>query len=516
MRVATAAEMREIDRKAMDKYGIPGIVLMENAGRRVVEAVCRHLGGDVKGKVITVFVGKGNNGGDGLVVARHLLNMGADVRVLMVADPEHLKGDAAVNLDIWRKMGQKIYPIYKPNGINLVKVSLMSTDLIVDAIFGTGFRGTVNEKIGRVIQLINASGAPVISVDIPSGLEADTGRIGGQCVKAAATVTFGLPKLGMVLEQGVSVTGRMEVADISLPKPLLFDTRIKRWLLSREVVSRWLPKRQADAHKGDFGRVLIVAGSVGMGGAAMLTARACLKSGAGLVTLAIPEPLHDAVAGRIPEVMTLPLPHAGGALSMEALNALLEKQQKIDVLAIGPGLSQSDETVKLVLELLPQVTVPTVIDADGLNALARDTAVLEKIKAPAVLTPHPGEMARLLEMTVQEVQDNRVMLTQQCAEDWDCTVLLKGPRTLVADPAGELYINSTGNSGMATAGSGDVLTGIISGLIAQGMEVSRAAAAGAYIHGLAGDLACEQLGSHSLLAGEIIDYLPQSIKRLAR
>ncbi|MBM7854882.1 NAD(P)H-hydrate epimerase [Desulfohalotomaculum tongense] len=515
MRVVTAAEMREIDRVAVEEYGIPGVVLMENAGRKVVEVVCRQLNNNVKGKAVTVFVGKGNNGGDGLVVARHLLNMGADVRVLMVADPGELTGDAGLNLAIWEKMGQRVYPIHQPNGINLVKVSLMSTDLIVDAMYGTGFRGTVNEKIGRVIQLINASGIPVVAVDIPSGLEADTGKIAGPCIKATVTVTFGLPKLGMVLEAGGGVIGSMEVVDISLPKQLLYDEKIKRWLLDAGLVKKRLPRRKPDAHKGDFGRVMVLAGSTGMEGAAVLTATACLRAGAGLVTLAVPEKIHHTVAGLVPEVMTLPLPSVEGALSVKSLDTILEKLENVDVLAVGPGLSRHGETVQLVHQLLPQVKIPMVLDADGLNALAEDKTVLESIGAPAVLTPHPGEMARILGLSIKEVQNNRVPLVQQCAESWGCTVLLKGARTLIAAPEGELYINPTGNSGMATAGSGDVLTGIIAGLAAQGMDITSAAASGAYLHGLAGDRASEHLGSHGLLAGEIINYLPQSIKEVA-
>ncbi|MTI80947.1 MAG: NAD(P)H-hydrate dehydratase [Firmicutes bacterium] len=515
MRLALAAEIREIDHIAITDYGIPGVVLMENAGIRVVDAVCRQLNGDVRGKVITVFAGKGNNGGDGLVVARHLLNMGADVRVLMVTDPTNLTGDAKVNFNIWKKMGQKVYPIHQANGINLVKVSLLNTNLIVDAMFGTGFKGVVNEKLGRIIQLINNNGAPVVAVDIPSGLEADTGNIGGDCVHADATITFGLPKLGMVLETGASVCGEVEVVDISLPKPLLNDHSSKRWLIDDQLVSQWLSRRRNDTHKGDYGRVLIVAGSLGMGGAAILTAEACLRAGAGMVTMAIPEPLHDAVAGRVPEAMTLPLPHINGVLSSEALDKILAKLESVDVLAVGPGLSQSSETIQLVQKLLPQVKIPLVVDADGLNALAKDASILGNITAPMVLTPHPGEMARLVQVPISEVQQNRISLVQQCADTWGHTVLLKGPRTLVAYPGGQLYINPTGNPGMATAGSGDVLTGIISGLAAQGMEIKTAAVVGAYLHGLAGDLACKNLGERSLMAGEIINHFPMAVSKVA-
>jgi NAD(P)H-hydrate epimerase len=514
MRLVTAGEMRAIDGKAIEEYGIPGIVLMENAGKCVVDAVIRQLGGSVQGKAITIFVGKGNNGGDGLVVARHLLNMGADVRVLMITEPAGLKGDAQTNLAIWQKLGQKIYLVHQTNGINLVKVSLLSTDLIVDAMFGTGFKGVVSEKISRIIELINTSGLPIVAVDIPSGLEADTGNIGGACVNASVTVTFGLPKLGMVLEPGATVTGTLEVVDISLPKPLLTANSTK-YLLSLDMITKWLPERKSSNHKGDFGRVLVVAGSKGMLGAAMLTATAALKSGSGLVTLAVPASCHDTVAGKIPEIMTIALPDTNGAIATEALEIILESLAKVDVLAIGPGLSQNPETINFVQQLLLRVRIPTVVDADAINALARNTELLQQIETPLVITPHPGEMARLLDATTAEVQEQRFYLAQQCAEAWGCTVLLKGARTIIAEPNGVIYINPTGNQGMATAGSGDVLTGIIAGLVAQGMDVTKAAATAAYLHGMAGDKGVVDLGGYSLMAGDIILYLSQCFKEVA-
>lgn len=509
MRVVTAAEMGNIDKLAVEKYGIPSIVLMENAGIKVVEAVCRQLGGNVRGKAVTIFVGKGNNGGDGLVAARHLLNMGADVRVLMVADPAELKGDALTNLTIWQNLGQRVYPVHQPNGINLVKVSLLSTDLIIDAIFGTGFKGTVGEKFARIIELINNSGLPVVAVDIPSGLGADTGIAHGSVVKATTTVTFGLPKLGLVMEGGAAVSGDLHVVDIGLPRQLLSDQGIKRHLLDDDLIKKWLPKRKPTGHKGDFGRVLVVAGSRGMVGAALLTATAVLKSGAGLVTLALPESLYSAVMGLVPEIMMLPLPEQQGAIAAEAGEIILEKLKQMDVLAIGPGLSQQPATVSMVQRLLPQVTIPTVVDADALNSLAKAEQIIEQINAPLVLTPHGGEMSRLVGKPVAEVMANRLSLVQQQAKAWGCTILLKGARTLVAEADGTLYINPTGNNGMATAGSGDVLTGLIAGLIAQGLDVGKAAAAGAYLHGKAGDLGSAQVGCRSLLAGDILQYLPQ-------
>ena len=508
--------MREIDRRAVEDYGISGIVLMENAGIKVVEVIRQQLGGSVKGKAVTVFVGKGNNGGDGLVIARHLFNNGAVVRLMTINDPEELTGDAAVNLAIWRNLGQKTYPVYQSNGVNLVKVSLMTTDLIVDAMYGTGFRGSVSERVGRIIELINSSSLPVVAVDVPSGLEADTGKVGGVCVKASATVTFGLPKVGMLLEQGADACGQLIVADISLPCPLLQSDENKKELLDEELIGRWMPRRRITAHKGDCGRVLVAAGSTGMIGAAILTATACLKTGAGLVTLAVPEDVHSIVSGRVPEVITLPLPAENGTLTAEAASVILEKLQNADVLAVGPGLSMNPNITEMMLRLLPEADKPLVLDADALNALAGNTHIMSELNTPAVLTPHPGEMARLWGISAAEVQQQRLDITLKSAEQWGCTVLLKGAPTLIASPDGELYVNSTGNPGMATAGSGDVLTGVIAGLIAQGMPVHRAAAAGAYLHGLAGDKGSKQLGVYSLMAGDIINYLPDAINDMVR
>lgn len=515
MRVVTAEEMKALDKAAIEEYGISGLVLMENAGRQVVELIRRELG-EVRGKVITVFIGKGNNGGDGLVIARHLLNMGAEVKVLSMVNLEEISGDAAVNLDIWRKMDQKIFSLHHGDGINIVKLVLMNTDMIVDAIYGTGFRGRIAEKAGRVIEALNGSGIPIVAVDIPSGLEADTGKVNGPCIRAHYTVTFGLPKLGLILEPGADFTGRLTVADISIPAVLVEKIAPQRYLISADLVKEWLPSRPSPAHKGNFGRVLVVAGSRGMTGAACLTGESALRAGAGLVTVAVPETLHDIMEGKLTEVMTTPLPDTGkGALGRGARQRILSLLEDSDVLAIGPGLSQAAEVVALVKELLPSVRVPCVLDADAINALAGAGEVLRKVQAPVVITPHPGEMARLMGVTTKEIQEDRIGAAVKAAEKWRVVTLLKGARTVVAAPDGAIYINPTGNPGMATAGSGDVLTGVVASLIAQGMETARAAAAGAYIHGLAGDLAAREKGMMGMIAGDILSALPAATRELA-
>ncbi|SHE44102.1 NAD(P)H-hydrate epimerase [Desulfofundulus australicus DSM 11792] len=514
MRVVTGGQMRDLDRAAMEEYGIPGLVLMENAGLAVVQVV-RQLLGDVAGKRVAVFAGKGNNGGDGLVVARHLFNAGAEVKVLLLARPEEITGDAAVNLAIWQKMGQPVYPVVRGEDLNAVRLFLVGAHAVVDAIFGTGFKGAAREPAAGVIDAINASGKPVVAVDIPSGVEADTGQVHGPCVRATHTVTFALPKLGLVQEPGRSHVGELHVADISIPSFLLENGAPGRYLVTEKMVRDWLPPRPAWAHKGSCGRVLVVAGSRGMTGAACLAALGAARAGAGLVTLAVPAELQDVVAVKLTEIMTVGLPGTGeGTLARSARNEILDLVEKADVLAIGPGLSRHLETVALIRELLPAVRVPCVIDADGLNALAGDVQILSRISAPAIITPHEGEMARLLGCPPGEISSRRLKVAEEAAGNWGVVTLLKGAATLIACPGGTTYINPTGNPGLATGGSGDVLTGVIAGLLAQGMDAPRAAAAGAYLHGLAGDMAAREKGMRGFLAGDILELLPEAMARV--
>ncbi len=508
--------MKALDTAAIEEYGIPGLVLMENAGRRVVEEIQQILG-KIQGKSITIFIGKGNNGGDGLVIARHLLNMGAGVKVLALVNVKEISGDAAVNLKIWRNMEQKIYSLHQGDSANIIKLVLMNTDLIVDAVYGTGFRGHVEERVGRIFETLNESGRPIVAVDIPSGLEAGAGRVNGPCIRATSTVTFGLPKLGLVLEPGASYAGRVTVADISLPANLIENIAPDRYIITAEMVKGWLPARPAPAHKGSFGRVLVVAGSRGMTGAACLTGEAALRAGAGLVTVAVPETLHDIMEIKLTEVMTAPLPDTGdGSLSGEAGSRILSLLEGADVLVMGPGLSQAPGVAALVRELLPLAGKPCVLDADGINALSGAGDILEKARAPVVITPHPGEMARLMGKEVKEIQMDRIAAAVNAADTWNVVALLKGFRTVVAAPDGPIYINTTGNPGMATGGSGDVLTGIVAALMAQGLAPARAAAAGAYIHGLAGDRVAEESGMTGMIAGDILAALPVTFRELAQ
>jgi NAD(P)H-hydrate epimerase len=371
------------------------------------------------------------------------------------------------------------------------------------------------EKTGRIVEVLNGSGKPIVAVDIPSGLEADTGKANGPCIRATHTVTFALPKLGLILEPGADYAGELHVADISIPTVLIEKEAPQRYLITADMVKEWLPPRPSAAHKGDFGRVMVVAGSRGMTGAACLVGEAALRAGAGLVTVAVPESLHDIMESKLTEVMTVPLPDTGkGSLSRDARQKILSLLENANVLAIGPGLSTVPEVVTMLRELLPSVRIPCVIDADGLNALAGEVDVLRKIQAPVVITPHPGEMARLMGVTIREIQEDRLSVAGKAATTWNEVSLLKGARTVVAAPNGAIYINPTGNPGMATGGSGDVLTGVVAALIAQGLGPAQAASAGAYIHGLAGDIGAGIKGMIGLTAGDILLNLPAAIMNI--
>lgn len=510
MKVAAPAQMREIDRLAIEEYGIPGIVLMENASLRVTEEIDKLLGG-CKGKTVSVFAGKGNNGGDAFAVARQLSSRGAAVRVYTLFDNEDLKSDAGVNHAIIGKLGiyeQRLHEDGLPD-------DMCSADILVDGIFGTGFRGEVSGLACIVIEKINSSGKPVLSIDIPSGLDGCTGRTGGICVKAGSTVTFGLPKLGMVIQPGCEFCGRILVADIGLPAAAIERAGIRVQLIDDEMAAGIIPKRSNDSNKGDYGKILLITGSKGMTGSGCLSAEAALRTGAGLVYLAVPTTLADIYDLAVTEAVVSPLEDDGsGHFSPLAAESIPQMLKGKNAAAIGPGLSLKQGARKIVKTVLESSEIPLVLDADALNAVSGDLSMLKALKAPAVITPHPGEMSRLMGKTIKEVQSDRIAAAVEFSEKWGVVTVLKGFRTVVAFPDGRVFINPTGNSGMATGGAGDVLTGIIAALMGQGADPGFSAVAGVYIHGLAGDCASEEKGEHGLIASDIIEKIPHIIKRL--
>jgi hydroxyethylthiazole kinase-like uncharacterized protein yjeF len=521
MKVITAEEMREIDRETIEGRGIPGVVLMERAGLAVVSKIKEILG---RKKVIVVS-GSGNNGGDGLVVARNLHNEGWDVRVFLTAKPEDLKGDASLQYKAAVKFGVDIQPIKEL--LDNYSSIFSRHSIIVDAILGTGLSKNVTGTLSEVISLLNKSNVPVISVDIPSGISSDNGHMMGEAVKADYTVTFGLPKRGHLLYPGAEYSGKLFIEDIGFPNELIRSEKLNIELLTKDDVYTLIPERCKYSHKGDYGHVLVIAGSKGKTGAALMASKACLRTGAGLVTIGVPESLSDVFQSRVTEEMTLILPDRGdGTLSKKALDKILDFLNKTaDVLAIGPGIGVSTETGKLMKALIKNLSIPIVIDADGINSIKGETGGFSNSKASVILTPHPGEMARLLNpptppfvkggrrgitVSSKEVEKDRINIAMSFAKETGTYLVLKGVPTVVATPDGRSFINSTGNPGMATGGVGDVLTGMISGFLSQTMNPLHACILGVYMHGLAGDIAASEKGQYPLIATDLIDKIPSA------
>ena len=508
--------MREIDQMAIGEMRIPGLRLMENAGESVTTEILNYF---PSAKTIGIFCGKGNNGGDGLVCARHLIQHGVAVTVFLLAKPEDLKGDAKSNLTAYLSLKPKaeLVDVSEENQLKQCIVNLKKLDVLVDAILGTGTTGQLRGLIPLAIDIINDSNKPIVSIDIPTGLDADRGLTLGKCIRPSLTTTLGLPKIGLVTYPGAKHVGRLEVVDIGIPAKIFREKHLHLNWVTEEEAALLLPTRDPDTHKGNYGHVLVLAGSPGMTGAAALTSLSALRTGAGLVTLGTPNSLQNLMATKLTEVMTLGLPETPKhSLDINAEPVILEFLQRANVLALGPGLSTNPQTLSLVRRLIQESHRPMVIDADGLRAFTQDPTICKHAKAPLILTPHPGEMARLIHETTREVQANRIGIAQKFAKENNVFLVLKGSRTVFAEPGGQVYLNPTGNAGMATGGSGDVLTGIIAGLLAQGISPLESCILGNYLHGLAGDLAAEELTQYSLIAGDILTYLPKAFQKLIK
>lgn len=510
MKFVTAAEIKSIEEKAIEEYGIPSIVLMENAGHEAAIQIERIMG-DFHNKKVCIFAGKGNNGGDGYVIARHLYNQGVKVKVFLIGNKTDVTGDALINLQIITAMGIDVIEVVNEGDWDKVKIAMTFTDCLVDALVGTGFTGKLIGQMAQVVESMNKTNKVVIAIDMPSGVEADTGQISGAAVKADHTITFSLVKQGLLLYPGASYAGDVTVADIGIPRMLLIDEEIRQNIITSAAVGKMFPKRSPNVHKGNCGKVFILAGSKGMTGAAALSADAAMRAGAGLVLLGIAESLHDIMETKLTEVMTRPLAEtAAGIIGEGAVSHIEEIAQDNDAIAIGPGLGRHEDTMKAVRQVIKKVEKPLVIDADALYALIGHTDILTEAKAVPILTPHSGEMARLVGLTADEVNQDRIYITRQAAIEWGSIIILKGARTVVAFPDGEVYININGNAGMATGGAGDVLTGVIAALIAQGLSSHEAALAGVYIHGLAGDIVARN-GMIGIIASDLIQALPAAI-----
>jgi ADP-dependent NAD(P)H-hydrate dehydratase / NAD(P)H-hydrate epimerase len=520
MKILTADEMREVDRLTTKRYGVPSLTLMENAGKSVADFIASRFP-DFKRRPIVVLCGKGNNGGDGFVAARHLLKLAPNVQAYLMGDPREVKGDAATNLNRWKKAGGKL-SVDRP-GKPSAPTEFAGDSIFVDALLGTGVRGPVEGRLAEVIAAVNrhGPGCDIVAVDIPSGLHADTGEIPGPVIVADYTVTFTAPKPGLLLGASAQHIGELLVRPIGSPLELIEETGKGnlRWSEPAEF-AHFAAARKPEGHKGDYGHALVVAGSVGKSGAAALASWAALRAGAGLVTVATPEPVLPIVAAHTPEVMTEPLAATrAGTISERSLEgslfATLLKGKR--ALAIGPGLTTQDETQSFVRTVVKTHSdVPVILDADGLNAFAGRASELKDRKGLLALTPHPGEMSRLTGRTTEEIQSNRIEIALKAAADWNAIVVLKGHHTVIAAPDGFAYINSTGNPGMGTGGTGDVLTGMLAGLVAQyGRGLNAAGYAqlvsfGVYLHGLAGDIAYADHAGAPLMASDLIRALPRA------
>lgn len=514
MKIVTAAQMQLLDRRTITDAHIPGKVLMERAGEGVVNHLEQRFG-PARGKWVAIFCGKGNNGGDGLVVARRLHRRRARVHVVLLAPASDFSPDAAAMYRQFVTVAGR--SSVKPfRSTDQVQALLESSDLVIDALLGTGLSADVAGNYAAAIELINRAGKPVIAVDIPSGLHADNGAVLGRAVRATMTVTLGLPKQGLYLGPGIDHAGTVHIVDIGIPPAYvdLIETRLI--LMTQATALRALPNRLASAHKGTFGHAGIIAGSVGKTGAAALAARAAFRVGVGLVTVATPNSVNDVLEAKLLETMTLPLPETKArTLARSGFDRIVAFIQARTAVAIGPGLSTHPETVELVQSLMKHLDRPAVLDADALNALTGRASLLTACKIPPILTPHPGEMARLeIGATAQTVNADRIGIARRFARERGVYVVLKGARTVMARPDGLVAICPTGNPGMATAGTGDVLTGMIVGLLAQGVPAWEAACAATYFHGAAGDLAAQHLGQAGMVAGDVIAQIPYAIQQI--
>jgi ADP-dependent NAD(P)H-hydrate dehydratase / NAD(P)H-hydrate epimerase len=513
MRVFNSAQMREADRRAIDDIGIPSLVLMENAGRQAVAAM-EAIYSDLSDRQVAVLCGRGNNGGDGFVVARTLLQRNVDVSVFLIGRVSEVRGDARVNLEILGRLGHTVVEVADSQAWELHFSEVSDCTLIVDAIFGTGLNAPVSGFIESVITDVNTSGIPVVSIDLPSGLSADSPEPIGPSIEASVTITLAAPKLPLVLPPGETRAGDIVIADIGIPDEVIDAVSGAHVdLLTRASMRPLVPPRTPDSHKGDFGRVLIVAGSRGKTGAAHLAAIGALRSGAGLVTIATPDSCQAVVAAMAPEYMTEALPETPEGLDPRAVDQVIEIAR--DVIALGPGLGQAPGTREFIRQLVDRATMPIVIDADGLNAFAGEPEKLAGREGrDVIITPHPGEMARLVGMSIEEVQSSRLEIARNFAVVHHVFVVLKGHRTLIATPDEKVFINPTGNPGMATGGTGDVLTGMIAAWLAQLLDAEAACRLAVYLHGMAGDLAEADEGEVAMTSADVAAHLGDAVMEL--
>ncbi|GAB5046921.1 NAD(P)H-hydrate dehydratase [Thermodesulfovibrio sp. TK110] len=506
MKVVTSSEMAEIDRLTIEHYGIPSMLLMERAALAVSEHVL-----ELNPENVIVLAGPGNNGGDGIACARILKNKIKNVKIFQLFSDEKLSSDCKTQLDIAKKFKLPVIEGYP------IENEIMQADAIIDAIFGTGLKRAIEGDIARFIENLNSFKKPVLAVDIPSGISSDTGEVMGVAIKAKITVTFGLPKRGHLVFPGKEYTGKLFIEDIGFPKELTESENLKISTIEKHFACCLIPPRPAYSHKTRYGHVLVIAGSTGKTGAAVLAAKAALRAGSGLVTMAVPAALKVVFQSKVLEEMILPLPCTMNTLSRDALPEIMEFiNERANSVAFGPGVGVNEDIEIILKELILNCPSPIVIDADGITVLGRISDVLKNARSEIVLTPHPGELSRLIKISVKDIEKQRIDIAQKVAKDLGVILVLKGVPTVIAEPQGKVYLNTTGNPGMATGGSGDVLTGIIASLIGQGLTPFHASVLGCFIHGLSGDIAAKKRGYHGLIAGDLIESLPEAFIELTQ
>jgi NAD(P)H-hydrate epimerase len=522
MKLSTSLEMKSIDARAMEDYSIASLDLMESAGGGIATVIENEFA-PISSKAVTIVCGKGNNGGDGLVVARHLHAKGAKVGVFLLGVGADLKGDPLANLKKWESSGNSVteLPTDKSKLWAELEKSLESSDVAVDALLGTGAAGELTGVVAKAAGLLQKALCPVVAVDLPTGVDADTGAAGEPCVRATLTATLALMKRGLCLSPGVERAGQVYLVDIGIPDDCIQAQGIETELIESAQAAALLPERPFNAHKGYCGKVAIVGGSVGLTGAVTLAGLGAMRSGSGLVTAYVPVGLNPILEVKLTEVMTSPLPETHeGSVSEEALPRILELFHSLDAVLVGPGLSRNPESAAFVRALAeeykkaPSPKAPVVLDADGINAFEGKLEILEE--TGWVVTPHPGEMGRLTGASIGAIEANRIESARELARGAGITVVLKGAPTVTADSSGGCVVNSSGNPGMATGGSGDVLSGMIVSFLGQGLAGPEAAVLAVYLHGLAGDLAAEEKSQWGMSAGDLLEYLPQSLLALSR
>lgn len=515
MQIVTGSQMKEIDKAAIKDYKIPGVKLMETAGSYVYEEVIKTFNGK-KDKSVIIICGAGNNGGDGYVVARKLHCDFIEVKVYSTVDVNKLTGDAKINYEKFIELGEEVCDLNNISILEKFKKDINNSYIIIDAILGTGISREVSGNIANIINIINSAKKNIISVDIPSGTSANDGKIYGVSIRANKTIAFQLPKIGNIFYPGAEYGGKLIVKDIGIPQKIINDNKdINISLIDEEYIKAIILKREKDTHKGTYGKAVVIAGSKGMAGAAVLTSKSALRSGIGLIKVAVPESINNIIQISVSEAITIPIPDNNrGSIGIEDIPYILENISDSDIVAIGPGCGRTDEIGYTIENILKNTDNSMVIDADGLNALSNRMELLDDKNNTLIISPHPGEMSRLTGLDIEYINENRIEVASTFAKEKKVIVVLKGARTVVAEPSGKIYINITGNPGMSTAGSGDVLTGIITSFIAQGLSAEEAAVAGVYIHGLAGDIMAKKVGEYGLVASDIVKGIPLAIKEI--